>query len=124
MLVNQFIVAGRLGRDPEMTYTPSGKAVTKFSIAVDQGKDRDAMWLNIVCWDTLAERAAERFTKGAEVFVQGRLTMRTYEDKSGAKKQAIDVVANSAQLTQRPQAATAAAGRVYDELGDLADHPF
>lgn len=124
MLFNQITIAGRLGRDPEMSYTSSGKAVTKFSIAVDQGKDKDAMWLNVVCWDTLAERATERFAKGAEVFVQGRLTMRTYEDKSGAKRQAFDVVATSAQLTQRPQHTPVAVGRVDDDLGDLNDHPF
>jgi single-strand DNA-binding protein len=124
MLFNQITVVGRLGRDPEMSYTPAGKAVTKFSIAVDQGQNKDAMWLNVVCWDTLAERANERFAKGAEVFVQGRLTMRTYEDKTGAKRQAFDVVATSAQLTQRPQHAPVAAGRVDDDLGDLNDHPF
>lgn len=123
MLHNMVQFAGRLGREPEMSYTPSGKAVTKFSIAVDQGKDKDAMWLNVVCWDNLAERANERFSKGAEVFVQGRLTMRSYDDKSGVKRQAIDVIATSAQLTQRPQSTAVAAGQ-YDELGDLGDHPF
>lgn len=125
MLFNQITIAGRLGRDPEMSYTPAGKAITKFSIAVDQGKDKNAMWLNVVCWDSLAERANERFSKGAEVFVQGRLTMREYEDKSGAKRQAFDVVATSAQLTQRPQnSATVPASRNLDDLGDLDDHPF
>lgn len=121
MLHNLVQFAGRLGREPEMSYTPSGKAVTKFSIPVDQGKDKDAMWLNIVCWDNLAERANERFTKGAEVFVQGRLALRSYDDKSGVKRQAIDIIATSAQLTQRPQSVAAGRG---DDLGGLEDHPF
>jgi Single-strand binding protein family len=53
---NQCFFIGRLGKDPEMSYTPTGKAVTKFSLAVDQGKDQKPMWLNIICWNELAER--------------------------------------------------------------------
>ena len=122
MLVNQWIGAGRLGRDPEMNYTPNGKAVTKFSIAVDQGKGQDAMWLNIVAWDKLAERIAQTAFKGNEVFVQGRLMMRAYEDRNGQKRQALEVVASTIQLTQRPLQTTD--NNDSDPLGDLEDHPF
>jgi len=123
MLFNQWTGCGRLGRDPEMNYTPNGKAVTKFSIAVDQGKDQPTMWLNIVAWERLAERIAETAQKGNEMFIQGRLTMRTYDDRNGQKRQAFDVIATSAQLTQRPQQKDAA-GTDDDGLGDLEDHPF
>ena len=123
MLFNQWTGCGRLGRDPEMNYTPNGKAVTKFSIAVDQGKDQPTMWLNIVAWERLAERIAETAHKGNEMFIQGRLTMRTYDDRNGQKRQAFDVIATSAQLTQRPQQKDAA-GTDDDGLGDLEDHPF
>src|SRR5579875_2460730 len=101
MFVNMWFGTGRLGRDPDMSYTNNGKAVTRFSMAVDQGKDKDAMWLNVVCWDQLAERINELGKKGMEVFVQGRLTMRSYDDKNGVKRTAIDIVASSVQLTQR-----------------------
>ena len=120
MLINQWIGTGRLGRDPEMSYTPNGKAVTKFSIAVDQGKGQDAMWLNIVTWERLAERTNEHVRKGTEVFVQGRLLMRTYDDKSGIKRQAFEVIASNVQTTSKPQTTTTTG----DELGDLDDHPF
>jgi single-strand DNA-binding protein len=131
MLFNQWTGTGRLGRDPEMNYTPSGKAVAKFSIAVDQNMSKDAqgtakkdtMWLNIVCWERLAERISEKAHKGAEVFVQGRLTMRTYIDKNNQERQAFEVVATSVQLTQRPtQSAPATA--TYDDLGELDDRVF
>src|SRR3984893_9557590 len=70
---NQCSFIGRLGKDPEMNYTPGGAAVTKFSLAVDQGKGQKALWLNIVCWSELAERMNTMLYKGAPVFVQGRL---------------------------------------------------
>jgi single-strand DNA-binding protein len=125
MLVNQITVCGRLGRDPDMSYSSNGKAVTKFSIAVDQGKDKPAMWLNIVAWERLAERINEQARKGNEVFVQGRLTMREYDDRNGQKRLAVDVVATSAQLTQRPQPADSASDASgLDDLGELDDHPF
>lgn len=125
MLHNLVQFVGRLGRDPEMSYTPSALAVTKFSIAVDQGKDKKPMWLNVVCWDKLAERVNERFAKGAEVFIQGRLTMREYDDRNGVKRQAIEVVATGAQLTQYPQnGGGSTLPRDIDDLGDLDEHPF
>ncbi len=122
MFVNTWFGTGRLGRDPDMSYTNSGKAVTRFSMAVDQGKDKDTMWLNVVCWDQLAERINELVKKGMEVFVQGRLTMRSYDDKNGVKRTAIDIVASSVQLTQCPPKEEAVLTAA--DLGDLDDHPF
>src|SRR5436305_3730850 len=90
---NQCQFIGRLGKDPEMNYTPGGKAVTKFSLAVDQGKDQGAMWLNIVGWEQLAERMNLLLSKGKLVFVQGRLAPRTYTDKTGKDRMALDIVA-------------------------------
>lgn len=92
----QFI--GRLGKDPDFNVIPSGTPVAKFSLAVDQGKDKDAMWLNVVAWDKLAEIVEKYASKGSQVFVQGRLQMRAYEDKNGVKRQAVDVVASTIQL--------------------------
>ncbi len=122
MLFNQWFGAGRLGREPEMSYTNTGKAVTKFSIAVDQGKDQPAMWLNIVCWERIAERINEQARKGSEVFVQGRLVTRSYDDKNGVKRTTLEVVATSVQLTQRPKVTPDA--EEGDALGDPDDHPF
>ena len=77
--LNQCSFIGRLGKDPEMNYMPNGKAVTKFSMAVDQGKGQKALWLDITTWDKLAERMNEYLYKGAQVFVQGRLHKDGYK---------------------------------------------
>jgi single-strand DNA-binding protein len=119
---NQVTFIGRLGKDPEMSYTPTGKPVTKFSLAVDQGKDQKSMWLNVSCWETLAERMNSFLYKGALVFVQGRLQVRTYTDKSNVERQAIDVTATSVQLLEKARTATATP--VSDPPEDLEDHPF
>jgi len=99
--LNQCSFIGRLGKDPEMNYTPNGKAVTKFSIAVDQGKTEKPMWLNITCWDKLAERMNTYLYKGAQVYVQGRLQINTFTDKNKAERQAIDIVASNVQLLDK-----------------------
>src|SRR5437763_16206043 len=84
--LNQCSFIGRLGKDPEMNYTPSGKAVTKFSLAVDQGKGQDTLWLTIVCWNDLAERMHEYLSKGQLVVVQGRLVQRSSVEKTHVKR--------------------------------------
>src|SRR2546421_7843684 len=98
---NQCSFIGRLGKDPEMNYTPSGKAVTKFSLAVDQGKHQDTLWLTIVCWNELAERMHGYLSKGQLVFVQGRLVQRSYVDKNQVKRVAIDIVASTIQMLEK-----------------------
>jgi single-strand DNA-binding protein len=99
--LNQCSFIGRLGKAPEMNYTPNGKAVTKFSIAVDQGKAEKPMWLTITCWDKLAERMNTYLNKGAQVFVQGRLQINSFTDKNKAERQAIDIVASNVQLLDK-----------------------
>ena len=72
---------GNLGKDPEINVTPNGTAVAKFSLAVWQGKDKDAMWLNCVAWEGLAEYIDTKFSKGDSVRVCGRMTQRKWEGK-------------------------------------------
>src|SRR5947209_4078714 len=98
---NQCQFIGRLGKDPDMSYTPNGTAVVKFSLAVDQGKDQKALWLSIVCWQELAERMNTLLYKGALVFVQGRLVVRGYKDKNQVDRQALDIVATTVQLLDK-----------------------
>src|SRR6266567_6289765 len=85
---NKVVFTGRLGRDPEMNYTPSGKAVTKFSLAVDQGKQKDAMWLDVISWEDLAEQVNHETAKGAQVEVRGRLAQESWKDKEGKTRRA------------------------------------
>ena len=100
---NQVSFIGRLGKDPELTVTPSGKPVTKFSLAVDQGKDQKPMWLNVTAWEKLAEIVEKYALKGMQVFVQGKLMIRSYDDKQGVKRQSIDIVANVVQILDKKQ---------------------
>jgi single-strand DNA-binding protein len=98
---NQCQFIGRLGKDPDMSYTPSGKPVIKFSLAVDQGKDQETLWLTIICWNELAERMNEYLSKGMLVFVQGRLVVRPYTDKTQVKRVAIEIVASTVQMPEK-----------------------
>jgi single-strand DNA-binding protein len=100
---NQCQFIGRLGKDPDLQVTGTGKPVTKFSLAVDQGKDQPAMWLNITTWDKLAERVEQYARKGALVFVQGRLVLRAYTDKSQVDRIAVEIVASTVQLLEKRQ---------------------
>ena len=101
--LNQCSFIGHLGKDPELSVTNTGKPVTKFSLAVDQGKDQQPMWLNITTWDKLAETIERYARKGALVFVQGRLVIRPYKDKNGIDRIAIDIVATTVQLLEKKQ---------------------
>jgi single-strand DNA-binding protein len=119
---NQVTFIGRLGKDPDMNYTPNGKPVTKFSIAVDQGKEQKPMWLNISCWNELAERMNSFLYKGALIFVQGRLQLRTYTDKSNIERQALEVVAQAVQVLEKARTATSTPSS--DAVEENEDTPF
>ena len=79
--LNEVAFIGRVGRDPEMSYTTGGKAVTKFSLAVSQGEKKETMWLNVVCWEDLATTVNEEVGTGDLVEVRGKLTQRKYNEK-------------------------------------------
>lgn len=81
-------------------YPSGGKAYTKFSLAVDQGKD-DTLWLNIICWGDLAETAERILYKGAQVFVQGKLKRSSYTGKDKAQHEFIEITATIIQLLDK-----------------------
>lgn len=109
--LNKAMIIGNLGRDPEMRYTPSGQAVTQFTVAVGRNfKDRDGNWqeetewFRCVVWGPLAERSAEYLKKGNKVYVEGRLQTRQWEDQSGQKRYTTELVANTVtNLSPRPR---------------------
>jgi single-strand DNA-binding protein len=102
--VNKVILVGHLGRDAETKFTPGGAAVTRFSVATSRRwKDKDSGewkeetdWSNVVLWR--AENVANYLTKGKQVYVEGRLHSRSYEDKDGKKVYATEVVADDVIL--------------------------
>ena len=98
--LNKVMIIGHLGRDPEMRYTPSGRPVTNFSVATsrswntsDGERREDTEWFNVVAWGSLAEICNEYLSKGQQVYVEGRLQTRKWEDDEGNKRKTIEVVA-------------------------------
>ena len=103
--VNKVILIGRLGKDPEVKYTPSGAPVAKFSLATDEVfKDRSGEqqkrteWHNIVAWNKLAEICGQYLTKGKQVYIEGSIRSRQWEDQAGNKRTAYDIVAREMQM--------------------------
>lgn len=100
-MLNRVLLIGNLGKDPESTTLENGVTVAKFSIATNENyKDKDGEWQTltewheIVCWRSLAERAASQLKKGMPVYIEGKLTHRKWEDKEGNNRKTTEVVAN------------------------------
>ena len=99
MSLNKILIIGNLGKDPEMRYTSSGTAVTKFSVATNRNTKDDAgewkketEWFNVVLFREQAERAAEWLRKGTKVFVEGRIQTHQYE-KDGQTRYMTELIA-------------------------------
>ncbi len=110
MAFSKVMIIGNLGRDPEMRYTPNGRQVTEFSVAVthrgrdpqsgewaDQGTD----WFRVTIWGDRAERAAEEFRKGNRVFVEGRFRTREYDAKDGTHRTSLEITADNVIALER-----------------------
>jgi single-strand DNA-binding protein len=116
------MIIGHLGRDPEMRYTPSGKPVTTFTVAVsrswnsgDGERHTETEWFNIVAWGNLAETCKQYLTKGQQVYIEGRLQTRRWDDKEGQKHTSVEIVANEMTfLSERRE------GGHKDEAGPAA----
>jgi single-strand DNA-binding protein len=99
--LNKVTIIGHLGRDPEMRYTPSGRPVTTFSVATNRSwttsdgeRKTDTEWFNVVAWNKLAEICNQYLVKGQQVYVEGRLQSRRWEDANGTKHTSVEIVAN------------------------------
>lgn len=99
-MLNKIFIMGRLTRDPELRRTQSGTAVTSFSLAVDrdfksQGGERETDFIDVVAWRSTAEFVAKYFTKGRMAVVEGRLQIRSWQDKDGNNRRTAEVVADN-----------------------------
>ena len=94
--MNQVSIIGRLGQDPELRYTPSGKAVARMSVAVNEryGENERTYWFPVICWNGLGETVSQYLHKGSRVAVSGRITTRSYETENG-NKTITELIANS-----------------------------
>lgn len=102
--MNKWIGTGNLGKDVELKYTQTGKAVANFSIAVTEkwsvnGEKKERTdWINIVVWDKLGELCSQYLSKGSKCLVEGKIQTRSYDDKSGNKRYVTEIVAQSVEF--------------------------
>jgi single-strand DNA-binding protein len=103
--VNKVIIVGNLGNDPEMRHIPSGAAVCEFRVATNEvWTDKDGQrqerteWHRIVVWGKRAETCSKYLSRGRQVYVEGRLRTRSWEDKDGNKRYTTEIVANDIQF--------------------------
>jgi len=127
--LNKVMIIGRLGREPEMRYTPSGRPVTTFTIATsrtwntaDGERRSETEWFNVVAWGNLAEICKQYLTKGQQVYVEGRLQTRHWEDNEGSKHSAIEIVANEMIMLGDRRDLNHAAPE--DEAGEEMEYPY
>lgn len=128
--LNKVIIIGYVGRDPEMRYTPSGRPVTSFSVATSrtwvsaEGERREETeWFNVVAWGTLAEICKAHLTKSQQVYVEGRLQTRGWEDENGKKHFRTELVANEMILLGDRRSHQGDIDYVSDE-SDNGDYAF
>ena len=104
MSLNRVFIMGNLGQDPELRYTPSQTPVVTMSVAttdvrtVDGQKQEQTEWHRVVVWGKLAEICGKHLSKGRQVYVEGRLQTRQWEDQQGQKKYTTEIVANTVQF--------------------------
>ena len=103
--LNKVMIIGHLGRDPEMRYTPSGRPVTTFTVATsrtwntaDGERHAETEWFNVVTWGNLAEICKQYLTKGQQVYIEGRLQTRRWEDSDGGKHTSVEIVASEMMM--------------------------
>lgn len=103
-MLNRVILMGRFVADPELKTTPSGISVTSFRIAVERsyakaGEERQADFINIVCWRNTAEFVCKYFSKGSLIALEGQLQTRSYQDKDGTTRYMVEVLADKVSFT-------------------------
>ena len=104
-MVNKVILVGNLGKDPEVRFTPNGRALAKFSVATSerwtdqQGQKQERTeWHNVVVWGKQAETCGQYLSKGRQVFIEGSIRSRQYDDKDGNKRYITEVVARDVRF--------------------------
>jgi single-strand DNA-binding protein len=103
--LNKVMLIGNLGRDPEMRYTPSGRPVTTFTLATTRSwkssegeQHSETEWFSIVAWGNLAEICKQYLLKGQQIYIEGRLQTRRWDDSEGIKHVNVEIVANEMMM--------------------------
>lgn len=127
--LNKVMIIGRLGRDPEMRYTPSGRPVTTFSVGTtrswntNEGERRsETEWFNVVAWSNLAEICNQYLLKDHLVYIEGRLQTRHWEDHEGVKHSSVEIVANEMIMLEERRESSKNASQPDDEATE--EYPY
>lgn len=128
-MLNIAAVQGRLVADPELRYTPNGIAVTSFTIANDQGSgdNKKTSFIDVVAWRKTAEMVCQWFGKGSPIIAQGYIQTRSYTDRDGNKRKAVEIVANSvhfAESKRNDSPYQKSDDGEFEEIPDDNDLPF
>jgi single-strand DNA-binding protein len=122
-MINKAILVGRLGKDPEIRYTPDGTMVTSFRVATDESwKDKNGEkvqkteWHQIVTYRKLAEICGKYLVKGKLVFIEGKIQTRTWDDKEGKKHYTTEIIANNMQMLDTKGATKGDDSSAYDAV--------
>jgi len=124
-MYNKVLLIGNLGRDPEVRTTTSGQPVASFSLATNRrwkdregGRREETEWHNIVCWGRLAEIAGQYLNKGRQIFVEGRIQTRSWDDQqSGEKRYKTEIIADNFQMLGGRGDSDSGGGSSYDYGG-------
>ena len=132
--INKVILVGNLGADPEIRYSPGGMAVVNFSLATSETFSKDGQkqtkteWHKIVAFGKLAEICGQYLSKGKQIYIEGKIQTRSWDDKEGNKKYTTEIVANSMQMlgSKVEGAAHSASDVSVDNIpsSDIDDVPF
>lgn len=132
--LNRVMILGRLGKDPELRYTKNREPVTTLAVATTEtwkdhaGDKKEATeWHTVVIWGKQAEACSQHLAKGRQVFIEGALKTRSWEDKDGTKRYSTEITAKQVLFTAAPGGEKPAAARVYTEAKappQIAEHPW
>jgi single-strand DNA-binding protein len=132
MSVNKVLLIGNVGKDPDIRYLDSGVAIARFPLATSETyKNREGEkittteWHNIVLWRGLAEVAEKFVKKGSQLFIEGRIRTRSYDDKDGNKKYVTEIVADTMQmLGKKPESESHEVNSVSNHENDIEDKGY
>lgn len=130
--LNKVMIIGHLGRDPEMRFTPSGKPVTTFTVATnrtwnssDGEKHSETEWFNVVAWGNLAEICKQYLAKSQQVYIEGRLQTRRWEDPERNKHVSVEIIANEMMLLgDRKESGWASEDQPESDIPTDEEYPF
>ena len=127
--LNKVMIIGRLGQDPEMRYTPSGRPLTKCQLAANRSwttadgeKKTETEWFNIVAWGKLAEICNQYLKKGHQVYIEGRLHTRRWQDDEGANHSSVEVITQ--EMIMLDGRAGVENNPESDDMPDQDEYPF